>query len=297
MPLPLTDGGAGVLARRRVQPLRLPGERTGGGSRRCRAVDGSQQQLTREVRQFETVFVSAVDLRVGPRGSGSSPRTRSSASRAIRCSAPPRCCTPSLAAAAAEETWTLKLSERNVTVRTRGRDGWIDASMDQGSQTSERIVTGELADRYRRALGLPPAAVHPDLPMQVVSTGLPYLIVPVPPGILRLRTSRLRLRGDAGRVRRQVRLRARSRHSGRADLGQRRSGRGRCHRERGRPSRRVPHPAWRPSSRCAAAARPGPFTGRPSTIEVRREPSDGHYWVGGPVAPVASGRFHARLAD
>jgi len=38
----------------------------------------------------------------------------------------------------------------------------------------------------------------------------------------------------------------------------------------------------------------GRFTGRPSTIEVRPGP-DGRLWVGGPVAPVASGRFHARL--
>jgi predicted PhzF superfamily epimerase YddE/YHI9 len=38
----------------------------------------------------------------------------------------------------------------------------------------------------------------------------------------------------------------------------------------------------------------GRFTGRPSTIEVRPEP-DGRLWVGGPVAPVANGRFHAQL--
>jgi predicted PhzF superfamily epimerase YddE/YHI9 len=38
----------------------------------------------------------------------------------------------------------------------------------------------------------------------------------------------------------------------------------------------------------------GQFTGRPSTIEIRPGP-DGRLWVGGPVAPVASGRFHARL--
>jgi len=39
----------------------------------------------------------------------------------------------------------------------------------------------------------------------------------------------------------------------------------------------------------------GRFTGRPSTIEVRPGP-DGRLWVGGPVAPVAAGRFHADLA-
>jgi predicted PhzF superfamily epimerase YddE/YHI9 len=38
----------------------------------------------------------------------------------------------------------------------------------------------------------------------------------------------------------------------------------------------------------------GQFTGRPSTIEVRPDP-DGRLWVGGPVAPVASGQFHAHL--
>lgn len=39
----------------------------------------------------------------------------------------------------------------------------------------------------------------------------------------------------------------------------------------------------------------GRFTGRPSTIEVRPDP-DGRLWVGGPVAPVAAGRFHAHLS-
>jgi len=38
----------------------------------------------------------------------------------------------------------------------------------------------------------------------------------------------------------------------------------------------------------------GRFTGRPSTIEVRPG-TDGRLWVGGPVAPVAAGRFHAHL--
>src|SRR6266849_3212057 len=38
----------------------------------------------------------------------------------------------------------------------------------------------------------------------------------------------------------------------------------------------------------------GRFTGRPSTIEVRPG-RDGRLWVGGPVAPVAAGRFHAHL--
>ena len=42
----------------------------------------------------------------------------------------------------------------------------------------------------------------------------------------------------------------------------------------------------------------GRFTGRPSIIKVRRQAnSAGHIWVGGSVAPVAGGCFHARLSD
>ena len=41
----------------------------------------------------------------------------------------------------------------------------------------------------------------------------------------------------------------------------------------------------------------GRFTGRPSIIEVVRRADDGHYWVGGSVAAVATGRFRAQLAE
>ena len=91
-----------------------------------------QQQMTREVRQFETVFVSAVDL------AGRTARLRIfTEDEELGFAGHPLLGAAAvlhteLAAATAEETWTLKLSERNVTVRTRGRDGWVDASMDQG---------------------------------------------------------------------------------------------------------------------------------------------------------------------
>lgn len=39
----------------------------------------------------------------------------------------------------------------------------------------------------------------------------------------------------------------------------------------------------------------GRFTGRASTIGVRRDVGDGHYRVGGPVAPTAAGHFEAHL--
>ena len=200
------------------------------------------------------------------------------------------------AAAAGEEGWALQLGARSVTVRTASRDGWVDASMDQGPADFGRTVTGELADRYRRGLGLPRSALHPDLPMQVVSTGLPYLIVPVSARGLataRIATSDFEaILGECGAkfvyVLDPTTPEGRTwDNAGRVEDVATGSAAG--------PAaayliRHGAHPG-ETSLRIAQ----GRFTGRPSTIAVRRESTDDHYWVGGPVAPVAHGRFHARL--
>jgi trans-2,3-dihydro-3-hydroxyanthranilate isomerase len=257
-----------------------------------------QRQLTREVRQFETVFISGVDLL------GRTARLRIfTEDEELGFAGHPvlgvgAVLHSELSAAAAEETWALELSSRIVSVLTRGHDGWIEASMDQAPARFGMNVTGELTDRYRRALGLPLAAVRADLPMQVVSTGLPYLIVPVHAQglatahiatpdfeailaasgakfvyVLDPATPEGRTWDNTGRI---------------EDVAT--------------GSAAGPAAAYLIEHRVHPAGVPlrlaqGRFTGRPSTIEVRREPGDGHYWVGGPVAPVASGRFHARLAD
>jgi len=115
-----------------------------------------QQQLTREVRQFETVFISGVDLL------GRTARLRIfTEDEELGFAGHPvlgvgAVLHSELSAAAAEETWALELSSRIVSVLTRGRDGWIEASMDQGPARFGMNVTGELTDRYRRALGLRP---------------------------------------------------------------------------------------------------------------------------------------------
>ena len=55
--------------------------------------------------------------------------------------------------------------------------------MDQGVPQLGPAIAGELAEAYRDALNLVHGQLHPTLPMQVVSTGLPYLIVPVQTGL------------------------------------------------------------------------------------------------------------------
>ena len=88
-----------------------------------------------------------------------------------------------LPAAEAEEGWALAVTQRTVEVRTRGADRWVDATMDRDVPTLGPAITGQLAEAYRDALNLPRGHLHPALPMQVVSTGLPYLIVPVRNGL------------------------------------------------------------------------------------------------------------------
>ena len=141
------------------------------------------QDVTREVRQFETAFLGGVDL------PGRSARLRIftedeeldfAGHPVLGAAAVLHTLVP---AAEAEESWALAVAQRTVQVRTRGADRWVDATMDQGVPTLGPAITGELAEAYRDALNLPRGHLHPALPMQVVSTGLPYLIVPVQSGL------------------------------------------------------------------------------------------------------------------
>ena len=257
-----------------------------------------QQQLTREVRQFETVFVSGVDLtertarlRVFTQDEelGFAGHPVLGAASVLHTLLP---------ATAVEEAWAVELGARRLTARTRSRDAWIDVSMDQGPAQFGRVVTGELAERYRAALGLSTTASHPDLPMQVVSTGLPYLIVPVGPeglvaaGIASQGFEALLAESEAKFVYVLDPAVPEGRtwdNAGRVEDVATGSAAGPA------AAYLVEHGVVAKDSPLRVAQ--GRFTGRPSAIEVSRDHRSGHYWVGGPVAPVASGRFAARLVE
>ena len=116
------------------------------------------QRLTREVRQFETAFLTGVDL------PGRSARVRIFTEDEELDFAGH----PVLGAAAvlhtllpapeAEESWALAVAQRRVETRTRGAAGWVDAAMDQGVPQLGHAIAGELAEAYRDALNL----VHVD---------------------------------------------------------------------------------------------------------------------------------------
>ena len=252
------------------------------------------QQLTREVRQFETAFLTGVDL------PGRSARVRIFTEDEELDFAGH----PVLGAAAVlhtllpapepEESWALAVAQRSVVTRTRGAAGWVDAAMDQGVPQVGHAIAGELAEAYRDALNLVRGQLHPALPMQVVSTGLPYLIVPVQTGLDSARISQPgfeRLLNVSGA--KFVYVLDPDRPEGRTWDNAGRVEDVATGSAAGPAAGYLLHHGVRPAGE-PLLVHQGRFTGRPSTIEVRPDP-DGRLWVGGPVAPVAAVRFQAHL--
>ena len=252
------------------------------------------QDVTREVRQFETALLAGVDL------PGRSARLRTFTEDEELDFANH----PVLGAAAVlhtllpapdtEESWTVAVAQRTVQVRTRGADRWVDTTMDQGVPQLGPPIAGELAQAYRDALNLAPGHLHPVLPMQVVSTGLAYLIVPVQAGLDRAAISHPGFEGllDASGAK-FVYVLDPDRPEGRTWDNAGRVEDVATGSAAGPAAGYLLHHGVRPAGE-PLLVHQGRFTGRPSTIEVRPGP-DGRLWVGGPVAPVAAGRFHAHL--
>jgi PhzF family phenazine biosynthesis protein len=84
---------------------------------------------------------------------------------------------------AGPQAWTVQLPAKTVVVTTaRSESGHFRGVLDQGAP--EFLGTAGRDDALAAAFGLLPADIRPDLPLQVVSTGLAYLIVPVVSGAL-----------------------------------------------------------------------------------------------------------------
>jgi len=160
--------------------------------------------------------------------------------------------------------------------------------MNQGSPALGSPLAEQDAARFAGALGLSAADLHELLPMQVVSAGLPYLIVPVSRGLDRARIAA----GDFEE--RLASVGAKFVYV--FDPGTRE---GRSWDNAGAVEDVATGSAAGPAAAFLAAhglAAPdetivisqGRFLGRPSVIVVTPD-RRGDLWVGGPVAPVARG--------
>ena len=83
------------------------------------------------------------------------------------------------------EAWTLELPVGPVQVSTIRREGWYEATMDQGRPQFGATLDAEMVSRVLAALNLKESDLYPGLPLEVVSTGLPYLLAPLADGLER----------------------------------------------------------------------------------------------------------------
>lgn len=135
------------------------------------------QRLTEEMRQFESIFLSSIS------GSGARARVFTIEEEL------PFAGHPVLGAAAVLHrtqrprdtfcNWTIALPMGDVEVCTELRHDSFLCEMDQGVPQFLRNVEDTALEPVLFRLGLTPSHMHNALVPQVVSTGLPYLILPV----------------------------------------------------------------------------------------------------------------------
>jgi PhzF family phenazine biosynthesis protein len=184
-------------------------------------------------------------------------------------------------------SWVFVIAGREIAVRSQRTQGYYEAEMNQGSPALGSPLAEQDAARLVDALGLSRADLH-RLPLQVVSTGLPYLIVPVARGLDQARI----IVGDFEE--RLASVGAKFVYVFDPDTRE-----GRSWDNAGAVEDVATGSAAGPAAAFLAAhglAAPdetvvinqGRFLGRPSMIAVTPDTS-GDLWVGGPVAPVARG--------
>lgn len=253
------------------------------------------QAVTREVRQFETVFITGVDL---DRRSTQLPIFTEDEELHFAGH-------PVLGAAGvlhrmlpggqSDERWALKVAHRTIDVRTSPGAGWVDVEMDQGIPRLGPAIVGQRAAAFQEALGLTRDHIHPSLPMQVVSTGLDYLIVPVASGMEQARICRPDLEALLQEVGAKfVYVLDPERPEGRTWDNAGRVEDVATGSAAGPAAGYLMQHQIRPSDK-PLLIHQGQYTGRPSMIRVRPQP-DRRLWVGGPVAPVSAGRFTVETA-
>lgn len=87
----------------------------------------------------------------------------------------------------AAETWSIVMNAKTVQVRTEHAGANYRGVIDQGRPEFLNAVPEHRSAEVASALGIEAGDLDPALPLEVVSTGLRYLIVPVVRGIERAR--------------------------------------------------------------------------------------------------------------
>lgn len=142
--------------------------------------------ITQEMRQFESIFLGAPD------GAGRVAARIFTMEEELAFAGH-----PVLGAACAlherhapdapTATWTFRLAAGDIPVTTARTGAGYSATMEQPAPTFGAVLAGEALTPVLAALSLRADDRAPGLPAMVVSTGLPYLIVPLRAGLDRAR--------------------------------------------------------------------------------------------------------------
>jgi trans-2,3-dihydro-3-hydroxyanthranilate isomerase len=143
---------------------------------------GMMQALTREMRQFESIFLkSTADPNVVKARVFTMEEELDFAGH------------PLLGAAAVlhqqrsperqTASWTIELRQKTVPIVTTREKSWYRANMNQGTAEFGRTLSIEESRPFLQALNLKVMQIPQSLHLQQVSTGLPYLIVPISHGL------------------------------------------------------------------------------------------------------------------
>jgi PhzF family phenazine biosynthesis protein len=144
------------------------------------------QRVTQEMRQFESIFLVATeDAREVVARVFTVEEELDFAGHPVLGAA----CVlhERLAGAGERESWRLQLNRSVAPVTTERHAGWYTATMEQGAPAFGDIASPEMRAEYAPALSLAVDDLDEALPLQMVSTGLPYLLVPVRSGLERAR--------------------------------------------------------------------------------------------------------------
>jgi len=147
------------------------------------------QRITQEMRQFESIFLVATeDAREVVARVFTVEEELDFAGHPVLGAA----CVlhERLAGAGERETWRIRLNRSIAPVTTARHEGWYSATMEQGAPIFGDVASPELRDEYAAVLSLAEDDLDETLPLQMVSTGLPYLLVPVRRGLERARIRR-----------------------------------------------------------------------------------------------------------
>lgn len=152
----------------------------------ARGLGGSQMlKLTQELRHFESIFLEPPD------DAGARRARIFDLVEELDFAGHPllgaAAVLHSQAGDAQSHQWTFRLTHKSVVVETAKTSGGYFASLDQGQPDFLPSACNEHRARVAAALNLDESDLSPRHPLEVVSTGLRYLIVPLQRGLERAR--------------------------------------------------------------------------------------------------------------